>query len=225
MCNAACIDFARDGLSRDDVADKKVLEVGAYDVNGSLRSLIASLNPGSYLGIDIAPGPGVDEVCDVAEALARYGPEAFDVVIATEVMEHVRDWRTAIDNMKGVLRPAGVILITTRSKGFGYHGYPHDYWRYQPEDMRMMFADFDTLTVQHDPSEPGVFLRAVKPEVWKRRSLDDIQLYSIVARRRVRDVGDFTVLLGRLVFGIPLNLRRTAGRVLPGRLKRALGRG
>lgn len=224
MCNAACAEFARDNLAVHDVAGKNVLDVGAYDVNGSLRTLVASLNPNSYLGIDISPGPGVDEVCDVADLLARYGPETFDVVIATEVVEHIRNWRTAIENIKGVLRPGGAILITTRSKGFGYHGYPHDYWRYQPEDMRLIFSDFEGLTVSPDLSEPGVFLRATKPLDWVQRSLDDIQLYSIVARRRVPAVGDFTVVLGRLVFGVPLNLRRVAGRLVPGPVKRALGR-
>ena len=37
------------------------------------------------------------------------------MLIATEVIEHVRDWRSGISNFTKVLAPNGVILIKTRS--------------------------------------------------------------------------------------------------------------
>jgi hypothetical protein len=43
--------------------------------------------------------------------------------------------------MPRVLRPGSVLLITTRSIGFRVHGYLYDFWRYEPGDMRAIFAD------------------------------------------------------------------------------------
>ena len=76
------------------------LEIGSYDVNGSVRPLVAVLKPREYIGVDLRPGPGVDVVCDACSgALAdRYG--RFDIVIATETLEHVQSWPRFVREMK-----------------------------------------------------------------------------------------------------------------------------
>ena len=162
MCNPACIAFGERQLRRDDVAGKDVLEVGSLDVNGSMRDVVEPLGPRSYLGVDVRPGPGVDEICAAERLVERFGRESFDVVLATEVLEHIADWRAAIRSMKTVLRPGGVALLTTCSPGFPYHGYPDDHWRFEPEVLERAFADFDVEALQHGTSMLGVFLAARK---------------------------------------------------------------
>jgi 2-polyprenyl-3-methyl-5-hydroxy-6-metoxy-1,4-benzoquinol methylase len=158
------MDFLRREISKDEIEGKDLLEVGAQDVNGSPREVLSPHHPAKYIGVDFASGRGVDLVMNVKDLTSYFGPEAFDVVISTEMLEHAQDWRTAIDQMKGVLRPNGLLVVTTRSPGFPYHGYPHDYWRYTLEDFRKIFADFDILKLVQDPSQihPGVFLKARK---------------------------------------------------------------
>lgn len=192
MCVQSCIDFTRAALTSAEVAGRRVLEVGSYDVNGSVRRVITGLAPAAYVGVDISEGPGVDVVCDVSDLVATFGPESHDVVVTTEMMEHVRDWRSAIRNLTGVLRPGGVLLLTTRSRGFKYHGYPFDFWRYELDDMRAIFAGFELERAEPDPATPGVFVKVRRPidGPLPATELEAIQLYSIILERRADQVSD-----------------------------------
>lgn len=185
MCNQACIDFGRANLKEEDVRGKSVIEVGALDVNGSLRSAIEKFVPASYIGVDIQSGRGVDRICKVEDLISTFGSESFDMVVCTELLEHVKDWRVAIHNLKQILRPRGKLLITTRSFGFGYHGYPYDFWRYEVSDMQSIFADFEIDSIEKDlPAEPGVFISARKPAVFDEADISRNRLYSVVLKKR-----------------------------------------
>jgi 2-polyprenyl-3-methyl-5-hydroxy-6-metoxy-1,4-benzoquinol methylase len=46
------------------------------------------------------PGKYVDVVLPAKRLIDYFGPEPFDVVISTEVMGHVFDWRLIINNIK-----------------------------------------------------------------------------------------------------------------------------
>jgi len=83
-----------------------VLEVGSRDVNGSVRPLVEQADPARYVGVDIEEGPGVDEICDASDLVDHFGSEQFDVVLSTELLEHVQDWRQAV-------RPARKALAYT----------------------------------------------------------------------------------------------------------------
>ena len=210
MCNSACLQFGRGHLTREDVLNKKVIEVGSRDVNGSLRTDLERFRPSAYLGVDVEMGPGVDEICDITDLVGRYGPESFDVVISTEVLEHVREWRGAISNLKRILKPNGVLLVTTRSRGFPYHGYPYDFWRYEVEDIRTIFSDLAVEIIEKDQVSPGVFVRAHKPSGFVERDLDAINLYSIVTHRHCRDVTGLQIAVRR----VRHKVRRLLARVL-----------
>ncbi len=178
MCNTACIRFGEKHLLAEEVAGKRILEVGAYDVNGSVRPIVEALGPSIYIGVDMREGPRVDRICLAEDLITTFGMESFDVVICMEVMEHVCDWRKAISNMKNVLKPGGLMVLTTRSKGFVKHDYPSDYWRYETEDMVRIFGDMIDVIIEKD-SDPGVFVRARKPMSFIEANLEDMNLYRI----------------------------------------------
>lgn len=184
MCTRSCIDFVAASLAPAEVEGRSVLEVGALDVNGSVRPTVEALGPGSYLGVDLQAGPGVDEVCDVAALVARFGRDSFDLVVSTEMLEHVADWRLAVANLKAVVRPGGLVLLTTRSRGFPYHGYPYDFWRFEVEDLHRIFSDFEPVLVEPDPEAPGVLAKATKPGSWQPADLQAVSLHSILTGRR-----------------------------------------
>lgn len=188
MCNISGILFGTSNLSREEISGKRVLEVGSKDVNGSLRLFIESLQPEEYIGIDIRAGKGVDQICDVERLRENFPDESFDVVIATELLEHVKDWKSAISNIKAVCKRGGLILLTTRSRGFHYHAWPADYWRFEEPDMRKIFSDCEIIKIKKDEIEPGVFVKLRKPDNFEEQQLEDAEVYCIVTGKNERQV-------------------------------------
>ena len=207
MCSTACIEFGRKNLGEADVRGKAVLEAGSMVVNGSLRGVVESLGPSEYVGVDIVEGPGVDEVCAAEDVAERFGRERFDLVLATEVLEHIHDWRGAIDAIKEVLRPGGVALVTTVSPGFPYHGYPDDYWRFEPELLQRVFADFD-VEARQETAMLGVFLKARKRS--NGTAIDLSQLEAVPVAKPTRPQAAFAAIwrtATRALGTLPVSLR------------------
>ena len=187
-----CLIFGLLNLGRGEIQGKRVLEVGSLDVSGSLRPIVEFYNPREYIGVDIVSGRGVDLICDARDLIAAFGPDSFDLVLSTEMLEHVHHWKDAIHNLKAVTRPGGTILVTTRSEGFPYHGYPHDYWRFAPGDMEIIFSDCAIDKISRDPQK-GVLVKAVKPWGFLQNDLSGLEIYSILTRTKLKDIGEATV--------------------------------
>ena len=65
----------------------KVLEIGSYIVNGTIRPYFEG---SQYIGVDLIPGPGVD-IVEHAEKI-NFPKEIFDVTISCECFEHNPYW-------------------------------------------------------------------------------------------------------------------------------------
>jgi len=190
MCHMSCIVFGAKSIRREDVEGKRVIEVGSYDVNGSLRPLLTAWKPAEYVGSDIVSGPGVDLICEAEQLVARFGEGRFDLVVCTEVLEHTRRWREVVHNLKHLVAPGGLLLVTTRGPGFAFHAWPNDFWRYDTEDFRRIFSDFETLALESDPEAPGVFAYLRRPASLDETDLSGIALTSMLTGRREVDVTD-----------------------------------
>ena|SRR5579884_1136612 len=117
MCHVTVIEFFLNEAKVEHFRGKKVLEIGSAYVNGSVRPIIERFcYPAEYIGVDIQPGKGVDVVLPAERLVDHFGPDSFDVVISTEMLEHVRDWRKVISNMKDVLKPGGYIYISQHAQ-------------------------------------------------------------------------------------------------------------
>ena len=179
MCDISCIEFGEKVFNSEIIKGKKVLEIGARNVNGSVKETIMRYGPSEYVGIDIEAGENVDIICGVEDAMTKFGLHSFDIVVCTEVLEHIYNWRIAINNIKYLCSPGGYIVITTRSKGFAEHNWPADYWRFEVDDMIHIFSDMTGLLVEADPQNPGVFVFARKPELFTMVNLDGFNLYRV----------------------------------------------
>ncbi len=76
--------------------------------------------------VDAAPAPGVDAVQDVSRADFKWPEDqAADVVIASNVLEHVEDIGIAFRNICACVKPGGT-LIVTGPRVFPHHACPID---------------------------------------------------------------------------------------------------
>ncbi len=112
-----------------NLAQAKVLELGSYDVNGSLRSHAPEST--EYVGLDLEAGPGVDIVVEPGKPWP-VPDNYFDLVLASSVFEHdPMFWVTFLQMIKKV-KNGGYIYISAPSNG-SVHRYPEDHWRFYPD--------------------------------------------------------------------------------------------
>ena len=117
-----------------DLASARVLEVGAFDVNGSLRN--HALPSTDYVGIDIEEGPGVDALIEIGKPFP-FDDDAFDLVMASSVFEHDPAFWVTFIEMCRKARAGGHIYISAPANGT-VHRYPQDNWRFYPDAGRAL---------------------------------------------------------------------------------------
>ena len=157
-------------LSETFALPEPMLEVGSYQVVGqepiaNLRSLFPDRE---YLGIDMRPGPGVDCVANV-ERLPLLDASV-GTVLALNTFEHVKCFWHGLDEVHRVLRPDGVLILSTPFH-FRIHEYPHDYWRFTPTAYEALLERYPSKIIGwHGPrSRPAnvwaVAFRAERPAI------------------------------------------------------------
>ncbi len=117
---------------------KKILEVGSRQaVNQNEMADLRSLFPkGSFVGLDMQKGPGVDIVAS-AEKLP-FPDKSFDVVYCLETLEHAeRPWLICSE-IERVLKPKGIAVVSSQ-QNFPIHMHPSDYFRYTPLGLKALF--------------------------------------------------------------------------------------
>jgi len=106
-----------------------VIDIGAQDVNGSLREVMPAHF--KYVGVDMTAGKGVDIVLDDPYSLPLES-ESADVVVCSSCFEHSEMfWLLFLEIMR-VLKPTGLFYLNVPSNG-AFHRYPVDCWRFYPD--------------------------------------------------------------------------------------------
>ena len=123
----------------------RTLDIGAQ--NGPYAALFPN-----RVALDIRRGTGVQIIGD-AQALG-IADDAFDVVLCTEVLEHLPEPQRAVDEMFRVLRPGGTLLLTTRFL-FPIHDAPHDYFRFTKYGLRYLLRRFTIVELQEETDSVG----------------------------------------------------------------------
>jgi hypothetical protein len=95
---------------------ENVLEVGSFNVNGSVRDYFSDIT--NYIGLDWRPGPCVD----VVMLAHKYEPDIkFDTIISASMMEHDPFYKESITNMIRLLSERGGLFLSWGAAREGAH--------------------------------------------------------------------------------------------------------
>ena len=117
-----------------------VLEVGSRMTNPHAWWIVnRDLAQGKWLGIDMQPGDGVDQVADI-HYLPWEMKGRFSGILCSEVLEHVaRPW-VALPKLREAMKPGGWMIVTTLF-AFPEHGFPDDFYRYSRSGLKLLLDD------------------------------------------------------------------------------------
>ncbi|MDO9235404.1 MAG: class I SAM-dependent methyltransferase [Aquabacterium sp.] len=106
-----------------------IVDIGAQDVNGSLREV--SPPAAKYIGVDFANARGVDIVLDDPYKLP-FEDNSVDVIVSSSCFEHSEMFWLLYLEIIRVLKPEGLFYLNAPS-ACGFHRYPVDCYRFYPD--------------------------------------------------------------------------------------------
>ena len=115
---------------------------------------LRTMFPGKdYTRTDLRNGDNVDVVLDLHNI--ELPDESVGTAICVETLEHVRYPWIAIEELCRVLKPQGVVIVTS-CMHFPIHEHPHDYWRFTPDGLRVLMEIFEAswVDIAGDPAFP-----------------------------------------------------------------------
>lgn len=182
----------------------RVLEIGA-DPGLTLAKDVGDPSI-KWESVDIAPAPHIAYIAN-NEYSFPIADDSFDIVIAANVMEHVRKIWTWARELTRVCKPGGLV-ITINPVSWPYHEYPIDCWRAYPEGMKALYdeAGLEVLLSSCESIEdshlkrhiPGRSVRNILDhQGWKTKALTRM---SVMLRLPVERPYD-TVTIGRKLNG------------------------
>lgn len=170
-----------DRFVRAHASTGRTLDIGAQ--NGPYAAWFPN-----RVALDIRRGSGVQIIGD-AQALGL-ADASFDVVLCTEVLEHLPEPQRGIDEMHRVLKPGGTLLLTTRFL-FPIHDAPHDYFRFTKYGLRHLLRRFEIVELREETDSVGTLAVLVQRLGMQARTIGPAAARGIwlVGARLVRPFG------------------------------------
>src|SRR4051812_10372097 len=139
--------LARYWWAAELAADKQVLDAGCGLGYGA--AMLADGGAASVTAVDIAP-----EIVDVARDQAGdrvrfetadvrslpFPDDAFDLVVCFEVIEHVDEQESALDELRRVLAPGGLLVVSSPNPDANVPGNPHHVRELTPAALERLLA-------------------------------------------------------------------------------------
>jgi len=113
---------------------------------GSAKSPYSKWFP-NRISVDIDERSGADIIADAQNV--PLSSESQNFILCTEMLEHVKNPEKVVQEIYRLLKPGGVIVLTTRFV-YGLHETPNDYFRYTKYGLKFLFKEFDIIDIKED---------------------------------------------------------------------------
>lgn len=143
----------------EHASDKKALDVGAR------RGRYNNLFP-NKISIDIDEESNPDIVADAHNL--PFEENTFEIILCTEVLEHVDNPFKVAKELHRVLKPGGKLILTTRFM-YPLHEAPRDNWRFTVFNLRSLFSEFNEVEVLAETDSITTFASLFQRLVWQTR--------------------------------------------------------
>lgn len=125
----------------------KVLDIGCGQ---SPYRYLLNASATEYKGIDVVEASSFDYVNNDITLfdgeIIPFEDNTFDAIICTEVLEHVYNHQTLVDEMYRVSKPNAKAIITIPFSA-RYHYIPYDFFRYTPSALEKIFSKFSKVEI------------------------------------------------------------------------------
>lgn len=134
-----------DEFLKTHATSKQTLEIGAAGNSN------AEYFP-NRIALNISKSRYINVLAD-----AHYLPfkdASFDVVLCTEVLEHLQEPQRAIDEMRRILKDGAKLILTTRFI-YPLHETPGDYYRFTKYGLRYLLRNWGDVDVEDETDTFG----------------------------------------------------------------------
>ena len=105
-----------------------------------------------YVGVDFEGSghfayAGVPDVIHYDGRRLPFETGSFDHLLCTEVLEHCPEPEQTVREAHRVLKPGGTAMFTVPWSA-RYHYMPHDFFRYTPSKLEMLFNEFSSVRIE-----------------------------------------------------------------------------
>ena len=122
------------------IKDKKILEIGAgegYKVEKYFH------NSNVYIKTDIIDYDNVKKLDITKDKLESI----YDVIICINVLEHIYDYQSALENIFSGLKKGGMLFLSS-PMFYPLHMLPDDYWRFTPSTLKKLLVNYESVMIK-----------------------------------------------------------------------------
>lgn len=131
-----------------------------------------------YVGFDLQ-FEGMVDVIGNAHSLP-FADNSMDLVLCTDTLQYVPDAAAAVEEMRRVLKPKGVLLLSTRG---GYPEHHDELWRFLPDGLRYIARRFASVETAYEGGTGSGLMTAIN--VLVHRQIASSRIARVAARSTI----------------------------------------